>query len=94
LDNGFYELLGRYILELDEKIIYNPQFVSKVGRYTQMLSKLSLKVMDESRKEVLRKKYQHEIDAAKFWATYPMDVSVLNKHEKYKLLTKIKHPNE
>lgn len=59
-----------------------------------MLSKLSLKVMDESRKEVLRKKYQHEIDAAKFWATYPMGVSVLNKHEKYKLLTKIKHLNE
>lgn len=91
MDNGFYELLGRYILELDGKIIYNPQFVAKIGRYTQMISKLSTKHMEAAHREYLKKHYQREIDAATFWATYPEDVSHLNRNEKYKLLTKIRH---
>lgn len=94
MDNGFYDLLGRYILESDGCIIYNPQFVCKVGRYTQMLDKLDFKVLTDSRREYLRKLYLHELEAAKFWATYPQDVSKLNRNEKYKLLTKIKHSKD
>lgn len=89
------EIIGYFVLSNDEatkdRLIYNPQYVAKVGMYVSRLKLLKYRVADETRRAHLQECYQNHLFSAMFWAVYPMDVSKLTSAEKKSIQQKLNY---
>ena len=82
MKNSCNELVGEFILLSDGLPIVNKEYVKLVGMYYALLKELPYRHLSNERRESLLKLYTREFNSAKFWATYPEDVSKLTPRRK------------
>lgn len=68
-------MIGEFILLKDKLPIVNKNYVNLVGYYYKRLSQLPYQPIADERRNELLKLYTREYNSARFWASYPEDVS-------------------
>lgn len=68
------ELYGYYLLVDEGLPVYNPQYVERYGRFMKFLKQLDSKKGTKT-EAYLREAYTNSAESAKFFATYPADLS-------------------
>ena len=81
-------LIGQYLLADEDKMIFHDEYVSRVGQYWRRLENVKYRVFDAEKLERLTTLYLREYESAKFWATYPKDISKLTRREKQHIFAK------
>lgn len=70
---NFCEVYGYYLLAQEGLVVYNPKYVRRVGVFS--LSLLNLRHKNPKNKAYLERSYTESIESAKFFATYPKDLT-------------------
>lgn len=70
----FNEVYGYYLLCSEGLVVYNPQYVARYGSFMRCLARLRYKPMTPTR-AYLKESYANSAASAKFFATYPKDLS-------------------
>ena len=83
--NDFKEVYGYLLLAEEGAIVYNPQYVWRYGHFMNLLKNLEGSTKDEKTKKYLKMSYSNSAESARFFATFPKDISNLSKKEKYNL---------
>lgn len=76
------EIVGEFLLLSDGQTIHNTEYVKVYGRYVGFLRRLPYRPLSDERRKQLTDLYSREMESARFWATYPEDVSKLTPKQK------------
>lgn len=85
------EIVGEFLLLSDGLAIHNPEYVKVYGRYIGFLRRLPYRPISDEKRKHLTELYSREAESARFWATYPEDVSKLTAKQKRLIFIKC-HP--
>lgn len=84
----FNEVYGYYLLVEQNLPVYNPQYVARYGSFMRCLMRLGYK--HKKNEAYLRESYLNSAESAKFFATYPKDLSGMSVRELRALREKAK----
>lgn len=76
----FNEVYGYYLLVEEGLNIYNPQYVARYGSFMRCLKRLDYK-QEKKTTKYLRESYSNSAASAKFFATYPKDLSGMSPRD-------------
>lgn len=75
-----FEVYGYFLLEKEGLVVYNPEYVARYGSFMYCLMQLDNK--KKKNDAYLRESYKNSAESAKFFATYPKDLSKASSIEK------------
>lgn len=81
---NFNEVYGYYLLAQEGLLVYNPKYVARYGSFMRCLKRLKYKPKKETT-PYLEESYRNSAESAKFYATYPADLSTMSLAEIRKL---------
>lgn len=77
---NFATLYGYMLFAEEGLVVFNPKYVERYGTAMWCLKKLGMKAEKETT-SYLRESYKSSAESAKFYATYPMDLTGLTPHQ-------------
>lgn len=76
----FATLYGYYLLAEEGLVIYNPKYVSRYGMSMWCLKQINVRAT-KATSDYLRESYTNAAESAKFYATYPKDLTGATRGE-------------